>query len=200
MSLAGAHRLPVQIHVHEEALGVVGPLRAHQPVLEHLSALPLDQLLEGSLVVPGTGDALDLPAEDILLDDLPGRANTPVQIDRRQHGLHRVRLNGGTGTAAAGLLSLAQQQVGTQIQGLRHLHQALLAHQGGPHPGQLSLGQIGMAPVQVVGHHHAQDGVSQKFQPLIALQLAPALIGAGAVGQSVFQQLPVLKLVAQLFF
>ena len=101
--------------------------------------------------------------------------------------------------AAAGLLPLAQLQILSQPQGLGHLHQALLAHQGGAGAGQLPLRQVRVVPVQVVCHHHPQNGVAQKFQPFVALQLSPALVGAGAVGQRVFQQFRALKGVAQLF-
>ena len=58
-----------------------------------------------------------------------------------------------------------------------------------------------MGAEQVVRRHHTQHGVSQKLQPLIAL--APSrlvLVGVGAVGQSVFQQGPLVEAVTQLFF
>ena len=48
---AGAQRGAVQIHLHEEPLVMVRALLAGQPILEDLSTLPLDQLLEGGLVV-----------------------------------------------------------------------------------------------------------------------------------------------------
>ena len=200
MALTGAHRGTVQVHLHEKALIVVGALLAGEAVFQHLAALPLDQLLEGGLIVPGAVQSLDLPAEDIPLDDLPGRADAPVQIDRRQHRLHCVGLDGGALPAAAGLLSFSQAQVLPQIQLRGHLHQALLAHQGRPGAGQLPLGQIGVVAVQVVGHHHTQNRIPQKFQPLIALELAPALVGTGAVGQGIFQQGCILEGISQLFF
>ena len=200
MAFTGAHGGAVQVHLHEKALVVVGALLAGEAVLEHLAALPLDQLLEGGLIVPGAVQPLDLPAEDIPLDDLPGRSDAAVQIDRRQHRLHRVGLDGGPVPSAAGLLPFAQAQVLPQVQLCGHLHQALFAHQSRPGTGQLPLGQVGVVAVQVVGHHHAQNGISQKLQPLVALELAPALVGTGAVGQGVFQQGRILERVSQLFF
>ena len=101
---------------------------------------------------------------------------------------------------AASALPLAQAEVLPQAQLPGRLHQALLAHQGRPGAGQVALGQVGVIAVQVVGHHHAQDGIPQELQPFVAVQLAPALVGPGAVGEGIFQQGGVLKGVAQLFF
>ena len=53
---------------------------------------------------PGLGQAGHLPAEDEFLYDLPGRADAAVQIDRSQHRLYGVCLDGGPVAAAAGLL------------------------------------------------------------------------------------------------
>ena len=137
---ASAHGGAVQVHLHEEALVVVGALLAHQAIVQHLAALPLDQLLKGGLVVPGLGQPGHLTAEDIFLDDLPGGADAPVQIDSGQHGLHRVGPDGGALASAAGLLAPAQVEILPQAQLLGHHHQALLADQGGPGAGQVPLG------------------------------------------------------------
>ena len=200
MALAAAGHLSVQVHLYKEALVVVGALLAGQAVLQNLAALPLDQFLKGGLIVPGAGQSLHLPAEDILLYDLPGRSDPAVQINRGQHCLHSVRLDGGALSAAAGLLALAQVQILAQMQRLRHLYQAVLTHQGRPGPGQFPLRQIRVIAVQVVGHHHAQDRVTQELQPLVALEASPALIGTGTVGQRIFQQRRIPKFIAQLFF
>ena len=127
----------------------------HQTVGQHLTALPLDQLLEGGLEVPAVGDLLPLLVQDQVVDQLAGLADAAVQIHGGQHGLHRVRLDGGTLTAAAALLAPAQLQIAAQIQGLGHLHQTSLADQGRPDAGQIPLGQIGPVAVQVVGHHQS---------------------------------------------
>ena len=135
------------------------------------------------------------------MDQLPGLADAPVQIDRSQHGLHRVRLDGGTVAAAAALLPLAQFQVAAQVQGLGHLHQAALAHQGRPDAGQVPLGQVRPGAVEVVCHHETQNRVPQKLQPLVAGHpLLPVLVGIGAVGQGVFQQRGIAEGVADLLF
>ena len=171
---------------------------AHQTVGQHLAALPLDQLLKRGLVVPAAALLL-FPVQNEALDDLPGGADAAVQIDRRQHGLHCVRHDGRPLPAAAGVLALAQLQVGAQLQLLGHLHQAALTHQGRPGTGQVALRQVRMGPVEIVGGDHAQHRVPQELQPLVALSAGVlVLIGVGAVSQCVLQQGPVLKGIAQL--
>ena len=70
---------------------------------------------------------------------------------------------------AAGVLSPAQLEVLTQLQLCRHLHQTVLAHQCRPGSGELSLIQLLVGPVQVVGHHHPQNGIPQEFQHFAVL-------------------------------
>ena len=198
-ALSGAHGLAVEVHLHPEHLGVVGPGGAQQAVFQHLPALPLHQLLEGGLVVPAHRHHVP-PVQDEALDELPGRADAPVQIDGRDDGLHRVGLDGGPLPAAAGVLAPAQLQAAPQPQLTGHQHQAALAHQGRPGAGQVPLGQVGLGAEQKVRRHHAQHRVAQKFQPLVALQpLAPVLVGVGAVGQRPLQQRPVREGVTQFF-
>ena len=179
---------------------MIGALGADELVAQHLAALPLHQLLKGGLVI-AAGALLRLPVQDELLDELPGRADAAVQVHGGQHRLHRVGNDGGPLPAAAGLLPLAQLQVGAQLQALGHFHQAALTHQGRPGAGQIPFRQVGVGAEQVVGHDHTKHRVPQKFQPLIALQsLGLVLVGVGAVGEGVFQKGPVGKPVTQLFF
>ena len=104
-------------------------------------------------------------------------------------------------TAAAAGLAPAQPEVAAQVQLTGHPCQAALAHQLRPQPGQVSLGQGGEAVEQVVRHHHAQHGVTQKLQTLVgAGGTHVVLIGIGAVGQRVFQKPGVPELIPQLLF
>ena len=90
---------------------MVGAPFADQGVGELLAALALDDLLQGGLVVLGgvvdPGDVV----EDKVLNQPPGGADAPVQIDRGQHRLHRVGLDGGPGAPAPQLLAFAQLQI-----------------------------------------------------------------------------------------
>ena len=169
-------------------------------ILQHLAALPLDQFLQCRLIVPVFAP-LGLGVQNIALDDLPGRADAPVQIDRRQDGFHRVGLDGRAAASAAGALPPAQLQIFAQVPGPGHLHQALLAHQGRPGPGQVPLRQVGVGPVEIVRRDHPQHRVPQKLQTLVALAaLAAVFVGVGAVGQGVVQQRRVPKGIAQGLF
>ena len=79
-------------------------------------------------------------------------------------------------TAAACLFAFAQLQIAAEIQLLRHLMQALLAHQRRPDPGQIALRQIRVPCEKVFRRHKAQHAVPQKFQPLIAAQPLHAML------------------------
>ena len=174
---------------------MVGSALPHQLVGEHLSALPLNKLLEGGLVVPA-GGLFGLLVQDEPLNDLPGLREPAVQIDSGQHSLHGVRPDGGPLPASPGLLPPAQLQVSPQPKLVGHLHQALFAHKGRPGPGQVPFGEVGMLFVEIVRRHHAQNGIAQKLQPLVAAEPPPVLVGVGGVGQGVLQQLAVMKGVA----
>ena len=90
--------------------------------------------------------------------------------------------------------------VAAQIQLLRHLVQALLAHQRRPDAGQVPLRQVGMLDEQKFRRHEAQHGVSQKLQPLVAVQPGGAvLVGVGAVAQRLGQQGRIPERVIQFF-
>ena len=124
-----------------------------------------------------------------------------VQEHCRQHCFHGIGQDGGTTAAAAGILALAQLQVASQIPLLGHQHQTALADQVGTDAGQVAFGQVGEGAVEVVGHDHAQHGVAQKFQAFVAADAAQVvLVGVGAVGQGMIQQLGILELVSQFGF
>ena len=95
---------------------MVGSFLPHQPILKHLTALPLDQFLKGGLVVQGLGQPGNLPAEDKLLDKFPGGPDAAVQIDCGQNSLYSIGLDGGTLPTSAGVLPLAQTKIFSQIQ------------------------------------------------------------------------------------
>jgi hypothetical protein len=62
-------------------------------------------------------------------------------------------------------------------------------------------GSGGVHRVKIRRRHHAQHGVAQKFQPLVAgIALGPVFVGVGAVGQGVDKKALIPEAVAQLFF
>ena len=59
---------------------------------------------------------------------------------------------------------------------------------------------VGEAPVERIRHNHAQHGIAQKLQPLVALAAGgAALVGEGAVRQRGLEKRPVAEMVAELF-
>ena len=157
--------------------------------------------MQGGFIVPSGSSFLLLLVQHQGVDQLPGLANASVQIDGSQQRLHRIGLDGGAGPAAAVVLPLAQAEIAAQIQALGHFHQAVLTHQGRPDAGQVPFRQVWTGAVKMVRHHQAQDGVSQKFQPLVAVGVtSPVLVGIGTVGEGVLQQAFVLEGIAEFFF
>lgn len=101
---------------------------------------------------------------------------------------------------AAELLAVAELNILAQPQPLRHLVQALLAHERRADARQVALGQIRVAVEQIVRRHHAEHGVAQKLQPLVAAEAAAVLVGVGAVVERALEQFLVFKRVIQPFF
>lgn len=135
--------------------------------------------------------------QDKALDDIPIISQSAVQEDCGQKGFHRIGQNGGTAASAAGIFPFAQFQIIPQIQGLGHQHQAVFADQIGANAGEIPLWEVGERAVEVFRHNHSENGVSQKFQPLVAADAAQVvLIGVGAVGQGVVQQGGILEMVS----
>ena len=176
---------------------MVRALLAGQMVAQDLVLLLLDLLLQCGLVV----HVMELRHRHIAqhkgADKAQRRLIAAVQVTGGNDTLHRIGQNGIAGPAAEALLAVAQQQEIAQADAPCDQCQALLADHIRPHPGQLALGTVREIPVQVVSDDHAQDGISQKLQPLVAAQgIVPALVGVGGVGQGVLQQRDVPEAVA----
>ena len=178
MTGAKANRLTIQRNRHGEYLGVIGAALGHQFIVQHLIGLALHQLLQLCFAVPAAAlHYLLLPlVQQDTMDQGAGLFDAAVQIYGSQHRLHGVRQDGRTAAAAAALLSLAQQQIVSQVQSLGHLVQAFLAHQRGTDTGQLSLRQIRVLAVKEIRRHKAQHSVPQKLQPLVAADAHSAVL------------------------
>src|ERR1043165_9351360 len=92
-SLAARRQAP-HLHLHDEALVVIGAGLADDRVLRQRQSLPLRQLLQRGLVVVEEEivgvDALDVVAEGAL-DQRARRLDAGVEVDRRDHGLEEIR-------------------------------------------------------------------------------------------------------------
>ena len=130
-----------------------------------------------------------------------GGRKPPVQIGSRQHGLHRIGQDALPGAAAPLLPPVAQEEIGPQMKLPRHLGQVGLTHQICSNPAELPLRPVGESAVEMLRRNHAQDGIPQKLQPLVAGQaVPPALVGIGAVGQGILQKGNITKMIAQGLF
>ena len=96
------------------------------------------------------------------------------------------------------LLAVAEQQEAAETDGRSRAGQILFADQIRADAGQLALGLVREAAVQIVRHDEAQDGIAQKLQTFVVVQAAlPVFIGIGAVRQRVFENALVPERVAQ---
>ena len=167
---------------------------AHQHIGDGLIFLLLHQLLQRGLIVP----VVELCVRDIHQHEpvhkLLRGLHAAVQIAGGDHRLHCVRQDRIPASSAAGFLTLTQQQMLAQADLAGHRSQRPLADHIRPHPGQFALGTVGEIPVQMIRHQHTKNGISQKFQALIAHQAAvPAFVGIGGVGQRILQQGDILE-------
>ena len=173
---------------------MIRPRFPGEMVGQHLVFLLLHLLLQGGLVIHIVEFGHRHIAENKPLDDPLGRLHAAIQEACRDDGFHRVRQDGLPLPSAALLLAVSQQQMLSQVQPVCHRRQGFFTHHIRPHPGQLALRAILEMMVQIVRHHHAQDGVPQKFQPLVAGQaVVPALVGVGGMSQGILQQRNILK-------
>ena len=119
----------------------------------------------------------------------------------RYNGLHGVGEDAGAAAAAGVLLAAAEADILAQAELGGHAVQALLADELGAQARHAALRQLRKAVIERVGDDHAQDAVAQELKPLVALAAAaPVLVRVGAVRQRVYEQGPVLKLIAKLGF
>ena len=174
---------------------------AGQYIVQLLILFPLHKLLKGSLVVEIVRPSGRHITEDEPVDDALGRLKAAVHIRRGNDRLHRIRDDAGAFSAAALCLAVAKQQKISQPDGVRLLGKIRLADEVSADARQLSLRSGGEAPVEIVRHDEAQNGIAQKFQPFIVTDAAvTVLIGIGAVGQRVCQKGLVVKDIPKSFF
>ena len=145
---------------------------------------------------------VDLPlgqaVEDVREDKTLCRLEPAVKIHGGDNRLHRVGKDGRPLSAAAALLPVAEADIVAQMQCERHTVQRLLTDELGPQAAHLPLRHVGIELIEPRRRDHAEHGIAQKLEPLVA-GVAPraVLIGIGAVHERMLQQPPVAERVAQ---
>ena len=169
-----------------------------EPVLQRLLLVFLHDLLQHGLVV------LERAARDRNVHLMRDKAqherargfDPAVQIDRAEQRLGRVREDRRPLAPAAGLLAVAQPDLLRDAEFPRDLAQRALAHHRRAQLGQVALGQLGIVREQVIRRDKAQYGIAKELQPLVVVQVVPAvLVGIGRVGHRGLVQRLVLKLI-----
>lgn len=92
---------------------------------------------------------------------------TAIENDRPEDRLERVGEYRRPFPTAAFLFALADPEVPRKIEANSERMKCRLAHEVRPHPGQLSLRQVGKALEQGEGDHAIQHAVADELEPLI---------------------------------
>ena len=117
-----------------------------------------------------------------------GRVTSGRKKQGAQQCLERVGQNRGLVGAAAGQFALAELQQGADLEPAGHIGQGVGVHHRGPQLCEPSFGVVGEAPVQVVGDHQAQYGVTEKLEALV-VRNRPVLVAVAAVHQGKLEKL-----------
>ena len=99
--------------------------------------------------------------------------------------------------AAAGLLTLAQQQVSAQVNGLRATVKRVAIGQMRPDLGELSFGEFGVETEDLIREHQLQHRIPEEFEPLVVVVVGRTLLMCqGGMCQRLDEQIRILELVA----
>src|SRR4051794_1430686 len=153
-ALAVAVGPAVEQHRREEALRVIRSLVAHLVARQLVEPLGRE-LLQPRLVVvaAGAGRGLDDARREQAQHHLPRRVHPAVEVDRGDHGLHRVGEDRRLLATTGAVLTLAEQQARPERDPGRDLGQHLGVHHRGPHLRELALLVLRVVPVDVIGDH-----------------------------------------------
>ena len=143
-----------------------------------------DLLKHGLVVLERTAGQRDLDlVRDEAQHERAGGLDAAIHEDGAEQCLGRIREDGGTLTAAAHFLAVAQTDGLRNADLVRDLVQCALADDSRAQLGQVALGQVGIVREQIARRDKAQHRVAQKLQALVALQMrAVVLIRIGRMG------------------
>ena len=145
---------------------------------------------------------VDLPlgqtVKDVREDKALRRLQSAVEVHGGDDRLYRIGEDGRALASAAALLPVAKADIIAQMQRARHAVQRLLAHELGAQPAHLPLRHIRIEPVDPCRRDHAEHGITQKLEPLVAgIAARTVFIGVRAVHERILQQRPVTECIAQ---
>src|SRR5207253_10405091 len=164
-----------------------------EPVLRQRTVGGLQQLLQLGLGVLRRPLGIEL-REPLVEDAQHGGARrrvATVEEYRAEERLQRVGEDRGARLRGRHQLAFAQAQQRRQAELARQLGERLGAHQARAQPRELSLGQRGVAAVELLGDGAAEHAVAQEFEPFV-VQRAVA-----AVRQRLLEQLGFREAVAE---
>ena len=88
-----------------------------------------------------------------------------------------------------GFFPFAEAEERAQTRGLGKQAELLFAYERGPQARQLPFGFLRVSPIQEVGGNGANDGVAEKFEPFVAVEIGEAvLVGVRAVREGLHKQ------------
>ncbi len=154
----------------------------------------LGPFLKRGLGIAGIGIDRPDPCAPEPQDNGLRRLETRIEIDGRDHRLHRVAEQRILAPPARHHLGPPQLQHVTQPHLARHVCTGFLAHQGVIARSEAAFGGVGIGGQQRLGHDEAQHTVAQKFQPLI---VRPGRPGERGMGDRTQQQLRIAELMPE---
>ena len=123
-----------------------------------------------------------------VVDEPLGAGGPCIQVDGADQSLHGVGQDGRLVAATSAELATSQLDHLADRKPSGDRRQTHRAHHFGAQLGQLPLGQIGMAAVQVFGDDDTEHGVTQELQPFVGRNLA-VLVGERPMGQRQIEEL-----------
>lgn len=159
----------------------------------------LQELLKFALGIVEIGRLLHFGAA--LLEkakhELASRIKAAIQIHRANHRLKGIGYGGATASAAAGLLTAAEDDMLPQVQPAGLTGKRGPVHQLGARLGKRAFTELGKAGVQLAGDHELDDGVAEKFEALVVVLAAAGLVSEGRVGEGEGEKVPVAKAITE---
>jgi hypothetical protein len=123
-------------------------------------------------------------------------AGPGVQVDRPDNGFHGVSKDRRFQAATRRVLAFAKQQRAAHSELTRCAGERNRVDDRSTGFGKLTLGQVGVGTIKVVGDDLAEHGVAQELEALVGL-VAWVLCAPGAMGQRLGEQVLVVDVPAQ---
>jgi len=136
---------------------------------------------------------------ELFEDKSPRLLETGIQKDGAQQSLEGVGQRGGAIAAAVEFLPAAEDEAATEAKPAAMVGQGSPIDQLGPGLGERPFAKGAEFVVKLAGQDQLEDGIAEKFQPLVGLHRRPLFVGNGRMRQGQAQQVGIAKMVTEFF-